>query len=89
MRLFVALEPPVEVRDALVEWARAAVGGDPELRLVERDALHLTLAFLGERPDADAALLAPKLARVLGRGQPPRDATCSSRCGSRRVARTC
>lgn len=74
MRLFVALEPPSGVREALADWARAAVGEDPDLRLVDRDALHLTLAFLGERPDADVALLAPELARALGRGRPPRDA---------------
>lgn len=74
MRLFVALEPPASVRAALAAWARAAVGNDPELRLVDAGALHLTLAFLGERPDADAAVLAPALARVLGRSVPPRDA---------------
>jgi len=74
MRLFVALEPPAAVRGALADWARAAVGEDPELRLVERDALHLTLAFLGERPDDDVTLLAPALARALRRAEPPRDA---------------
>lgn len=75
MRLFVALEPPPAVRAALAAWAREAVGEDPQLRLVAPEALHLTLAFLGERPDADAQLLAPALARALGRGLvPPRDA---------------
>jgi len=74
MRLFVALEPPAGVRAALADWAREAVGDDPELRLVGCDALHLTLAFLGERPGADAGLLAPELARALGRANPPRDA---------------
>ncbi len=74
MRLFVALEPPAAVRGALADWAHTAVGEDPALRRVERDALHLTLAFLGERPDDDVALLAPALARALGRASPPRDA---------------
>ena len=73
MRLFVALEPPAGVRHALAAWACSAVGDDPELRLVDPAALHLTLAFLGERPDADVALLAPELARALGRAVPPRD----------------
>ncbi len=74
MRLFVALEPPPGVREALAAWARGAVGEDPELRLVAPGALHLTLAFLGERPDADVDALAPELARALGRASPPRDA---------------
>ncbi len=74
MRLFVALEPPADVRDALAGWAQAAVGQDPELRLVDSDALHLTLAFLGERPDTDAGALAPGLARALARAAPPHDA---------------
>lgn len=74
MRLFVALEPPSGVRDALAAWASQAVGEDPELRLVRPDALHLTLAFLGERPEGDVGALAPELARALGRAAPPRDA---------------
>ncbi len=75
MRLFVALEPPPGVRDALADWARTAVGEDPQLRLVAPAALHLTLAFLGERDAAEVPLLAPALARALGRGLvPPRDA---------------
>jgi 2'-5' RNA ligase len=45
-RLFVALELPDGVRDALVRW-RAAVRG---LRLVGAEDLHVTLCFLGWRP---------------------------------------
>ena len=74
MRLFVAAEPPAGVRDALAGWAQAAVGEDPDLRLVAAPALHLTLAFLGERPDGEVAVLAPELARALSRATPPRDA---------------
>jgi 2'-5' RNA ligase len=44
-RLFVALELPDGVRDALVRW-RAAVRG---LRLVRAEDLHVTLCFLGWR----------------------------------------
>jgi RNA 2',3'-cyclic 3'-phosphodiesterase len=74
VRLFVALEPPAAVREALAGWARAAVGEDPQLRLVAADALHLTLAFLGERPAEDVTRLAPALARALSGAAPPRDA---------------
>jgi 2'-5' RNA ligase len=47
-RLFVALELPSGVRAALVEWAGKAVGGGPGVRLLDGEALHLTLCFLGE-----------------------------------------
>lgn len=57
MRLFVALELPPPVREALAGWARAAAGDDPALRLVGVDALHVTLAFLGEREPAEVAAL--------------------------------
>ena len=52
MRLFVALELPESVVAALVGWARAAER--PGLRLLPPESLHVTLAFLGERPDEEA-----------------------------------
>ena len=45
VRLFVALELPDLVRDALVEWRPSARG----LRLVDPAALHVTLCFFGSR----------------------------------------
>jgi 2'-5' RNA ligase len=57
LRLFVALELPPGVREALAGWAREATGGDPALRLVGEDALHVTLAFLGEREPGEVAAL--------------------------------
>jgi 2'-5' RNA ligase len=51
LRLFLALDLPEPVRDALAGLAAAA---DPALwRPVGHDALHVTLAFLGSRPAAD------------------------------------
>jgi RNA 2',3'-cyclic 3'-phosphodiesterase len=58
-RLFVAVDPPSEVREQLLAWARAAVtrlaaqrrrGAFGELRVLDSEALHLTLCFLGGRP---------------------------------------
>jgi 2'-5' RNA ligase len=50
-RLFVALELPGEVRDALVAWrAPVLASSGRELRPVAEDALHVTLCFLGQRP---------------------------------------
>jgi RNA 2',3'-cyclic 3'-phosphodiesterase len=48
-RLFVALELPDDVRDALAQWRSSAVGRDAKLRLVPPQALHVTLCFLGWR----------------------------------------
>jgi 2'-5' RNA ligase len=58
VRLFAALDLPVGVRTTLAAWAAAAVGSDERLRLVAPESLHVTLVFLGERPDADAATTA-------------------------------
>jgi RNA 2',3'-cyclic 3'-phosphodiesterase len=58
-RLFVAVDPPAPVREQLAAWGRGVAsaagrrasgrGGRP-LRLVDPQALHLTLCFLGSRP---------------------------------------
>lgn len=49
MRLFVALDLPEHVVDALDAWGAAAARDG--LRRVPAASLHLTLAFLGERPE--------------------------------------
>jgi 2'-5' RNA ligase len=76
-RLFVAVDVPAAVREELAQWARGAArssgAGVPErspqpLRVLEPDALHLTLCFLGSRPveeiDAIAAALSTCAAYV-------------------------
>ena len=49
-RLFTALDLPAEVRSGLVEWQRRECT-DPALRAIDADALHVTLCFLGYRPE--------------------------------------
>jgi 2'-5' RNA ligase len=62
LRLFVALELGEDVRIALADWADAAA---PEsMRRVPIDNLHVTLAFLGARPEADAEAVAGVLDAV-------------------------
>jgi 2'-5' RNA ligase len=51
VRLFCALTLPDGVVDRVVEWQGRLPAGD--FRLVPRDNLHLTLAFLGSRPARD------------------------------------
>ena len=55
-RLFVAIRPPEEIRDLLID----AMDDSPELGWVQDDNLHLTLRFIGEveRPLADDIALA-------------------------------
>ena len=47
LRLFLALRLPEPVLDELEAWQGAELAG---LRVVPRDHLHVTLAFLGSRP---------------------------------------
>jgi RNA 2',3'-cyclic 3'-phosphodiesterase len=55
-RLFVALDLPEATRDGIVAWGRRELT-DPALRPVPRESLHVTLAFLGWRPERDAERL--------------------------------
>jgi 2'-5' RNA ligase len=47
LRLFLALRLPDEVLDEVERWQRAQLEG---VRVVPREHLHVTLAFLGHRP---------------------------------------
>jgi RNA 2',3'-cyclic 3'-phosphodiesterase len=49
-RLFVALDLPEEIREAIVSWQRAELT-DEALRVVGPENLHITLAFLGYLPE--------------------------------------
>lgn len=59
-RLFIALDLPPAVADALVAWRAPLLAGDG-LRAVDPGALHATLCFLGERPE----LAVPPLAALV------------------------
>ncbi len=50
LRLFLALRLPDEVLDRLVEWQQSELAHVPKTRVVPRENLHATLAFLGHRP---------------------------------------
>jgi 2'-5' RNA ligase len=50
LRLFLALQLPGDVLDVLERWQASLLGGG---RMVGRDALHVTLAFLGSRPSSE------------------------------------
>jgi 2'-5' RNA ligase len=56
-RLFVALDLPEKTREGLVVWGREALA-DPALRPVPPESLHITLAFLGSRPEQEIEAIA-------------------------------
>ncbi|MDX8152127.1 RNA 2',3'-cyclic phosphodiesterase [Patulibacter brassicae] len=62
VRLFVALELPAAVRRGLGGWVRGQRALRTTVRPVPEEQLHLTLAFLGERPAAEIEPLAGAVA---------------------------
>jgi len=59
-RLFVALDLPEDVRRGIVVWGEEALG-DPSLRRVAPESLHVTLAFLGWLPEREV----PRLGEIV------------------------
>jgi len=66
-RLFVALDLPEGVRSGIVAWGRDELG-DPALRQVAPESLHITLAFLGYRPEKEIERLAAVVEQSGGPG---------------------
>ncbi|MEA2367589.1 MAG: hypothetical protein QOH38_307, partial [Thermoleophilaceae bacterium] len=57
-RLFLALEPREDDRRALADWRDRLVEGRDDLRPSAAATLHLTLAFLGYRPEREIPAIA-------------------------------
>ena len=71
VRLFFALEVPEEARREIARWRDSVVGERKELRSVAAGALHVTLVFLGRRPqDRIAEMWELASAAVVGLGVP-------------------
>jgi len=60
LRLFCALRLPAHVLDALAGWQAAELAA-ARARLVGREQLHVTLAFLGRRPRGELAAVTDEL----------------------------
>jgi RNA 2',3'-cyclic 3'-phosphodiesterase len=60
LRLFCALTLPDEALDRLTDWQALELAAAGE-RVVPRQNLHVTVAFLGSRPATDASLVAAEL----------------------------
>ncbi len=67
LRLFLALRLPERVLDELASWQQAELAG---VRVVPRDHLHVTLAFLGSRPAAELGAIVEAL-RAAAADAPP------------------
>jgi 2'-5' RNA ligase len=66
MRLFVAIAPPSAVLDELDALVGPLRARRLDLRWTNREAWHVTLAFLGEVDETAAARLLPRLERAAG-----------------------
>lgn len=66
MRLFVAIDPPDSVRAALARLIERGKALAPDARWVRPEAMHLTLAFLGNMPDE----VVPRIEAALGEVAP-------------------
>jgi 2'-5' RNA ligase len=64
VRLFVALEMPEAIRQGIGAWGQEALA-DPALRPIPAENLHITLAFLGSRPEPDVARAAAAIEQSL------------------------
>jgi 2'-5' RNA ligase len=67
MRLFVAISPPPAVLDELDELVEPLRSRRQDLRWTDREAWHVTLAFLGQADEATAAKLVQWLGRAARR----------------------
>ena len=67
MRLFVAIAPPAAVLDELDALVEPFRSRRLDLRWTNREAWHVTLAFLGQVDEAAADRLVPRLQRAAGR----------------------
>jgi 2'-5' RNA ligase len=72
LRLFCALTLPEPVLDRIVDWQRAELAGQlgGGARVVPRDNLHVTVAFLGSRPVADVGRVAAELGAAAAEAGP-------------------
>jgi 2'-5' RNA ligase len=66
VRLFVALDLPDLVKHGIETWGEVALA-DPALRRVPARSLHITLAFLGQRPQEEVE----RIAAVVGESAAP------------------
>jgi RNA 2',3'-cyclic 3'-phosphodiesterase len=70
--LFVALDLPGDVRRAIAAWRDEAIAERRDLRPVAVEALHVTLCFLGWRPEKEIPAITEAVAAACSGCAPPR-----------------
>jgi 2'-5' RNA ligase len=65
------MDLPEDSRVALAEWRGDAFAGRGDLRLVDPAALHITLVFLGYKPEKAIPQIAELMRASLPGGEPP------------------
>src|SRR5919198_4976200 len=70
LRLFCALRLPAETVEQLSRWQAEAFRDRADVRLVGREQLHVTLAFLGHRPAGELEAIAAELAAAARSARP-------------------
>ena len=68
MRAFVAIEVPGKLVDSLVDFQKEIPATGADIKLVERENLHINLKFLGEVSEAQAADAQSRLGRLSLKG---------------------
>jgi 2'-5' RNA ligase len=71
LRLFCALRLPEQTVDELVRWQERVLEGVEGIRLLRREQLHLTLAFLGTRPAEEVEPIAAALRGAAAAAEQP------------------
>jgi RNA 2',3'-cyclic 3'-phosphodiesterase len=71
LRLFIALPLPPPVVAALERWQRETLVSVPGVRVVPRQNLHVTVAFLGGRPAGDVGPIVEAMRECAARAAPP------------------
>ena len=70
LRLFCALRLPGDAVEQLSSWQADAFGGVGGVRVLRREQLHVTLAFLGRRPAEELAAIAGDLQAAARAAEP-------------------
>jgi RNA 2',3'-cyclic 3'-phosphodiesterase len=70
LRLFCALRLPGDAVEELSRWQADAFGGVAGIRVLDREQLHVTLAFLGHRPVGELDAIASELRAAARAGAP-------------------
>jgi RNA 2',3'-cyclic 3'-phosphodiesterase len=71
LRLFLAFRLPDDALGTLVRWQQIGLAPPDRARVVPRDNLHVTIAFLGSRPAAELDLLTEGLREAVADVAPP------------------